>query len=193
MSSLTLDLLTSKSIGFMYYVGCISVWSLKSVKLRVLKILSGQYIPMSSLTFHLKINSGHVLFMLYRCTKFDWLIIYCFTSRWRISHLYGDVTITVEGLQNLGLCSALRAFFEQGEGSLSCHTCCDTGLRFFRSHPKDRPIQSPLTTRMGMRRIDSNPDPLGEQSLKFVKQRVLKILSGQYIHISSLTFDLKTN
>jgi hypothetical protein len=32
------------------------------------------------------------------------------------------------------------------EGSLSCHTCCDTGPQFFRSHPKDRPIQSPLTT-----------------------------------------------
>jgi hypothetical protein len=28
--------------------------------------------------------------------------------------LHGDVTITGEGLQNLGLCSALRAF-EQGE------------------------------------------------------------------------------
>jgi hypothetical protein len=28
-------------------------------------------------------------------------------------HLYGDVTIAGEGLQNLGLCSALRAF-EQG-------------------------------------------------------------------------------
>jgi hypothetical protein len=26
------------------------------------------------------------------------------------------------------------------EGSLSCHTCCDTGPRFFRSHPKDRPF-----------------------------------------------------
>jgi hypothetical protein len=33
--------------------------------------------------------------------------------RSRIFHLYGDVTITGEGLQNLGLCSALRAF-EQG-------------------------------------------------------------------------------
>ena len=32
------------------------------------------------------------------------------------------------------------------EGSLLCHTCCDTGPRFFRSHPKDRPIQSPFTT-----------------------------------------------
>jgi hypothetical protein len=41
------------------------------------------------------------------------LIIYCFTSRSRIFHLFGDVTIIGEGLQNVGLCSALRAF-EQG-------------------------------------------------------------------------------
>jgi hypothetical protein len=32
------------------------------------------------------------------------------------------------------------------EGSLSCHTCCGSGPPFFRSLPKDRPIQSPLTT-----------------------------------------------
>jgi hypothetical protein len=51
------------------------------------------------------------------------------------------------------------------EGSLSCHTYCDMGLRFFRSHPKDRPIQSPLTTRMGMRRTYSNSDPHGAHIL----------------------------
>jgi hypothetical protein len=53
-----------------------------------------------------------------RVSTAQWLsasaLIYCFTSRSRIFHLYGDVTITGEGLQNLGLCSALRAF-EQGE------------------------------------------------------------------------------
>jgi hypothetical protein len=54
--------------------------------------------------------------------KMDRLILYCFTSRSRVFHLYGDVTIVCEGLQNLGLCSALRTF-EQGGGSLSCHTC----------------------------------------------------------------------
>jgi hypothetical protein len=51
-----------------------------------------------------------------QCTKYkmiDWLIIYSFTSRSKFFHLYGDVTIAGEGLQNLGLCSALRAF-EQG-------------------------------------------------------------------------------
>jgi hypothetical protein len=43
----------------------------------------------------------------------NFIIIYGFTSRSRIFHLYGDVTITGEGLQNLVLCSALRVF-EQG-------------------------------------------------------------------------------
>jgi hypothetical protein len=41
------------------------------------------------------------------------LIIYGFTSHSRIFHLYGDLTIAGEELQNLGQCSALRAF-EQG-------------------------------------------------------------------------------
>jgi hypothetical protein len=59
-------------------------------------------------------------------------------------HLYGDVTIAGEGLQNLGLrvCSALKAFEQRG----IFITCRDTGPRSFRSHPKDCPIQSPLTT-----------------------------------------------
>jgi hypothetical protein len=39
--------------------------------------------------------------------------MYGFSSRSRIFHLNGDVTIAGEGLQNLELCSALRAF-EQG-------------------------------------------------------------------------------
>jgi hypothetical protein len=43
----------------------------------------------------------------------EWLIVYCFTSRSRIFHLYGDVTITGEGQQNLGPCLELKAF-EQG-------------------------------------------------------------------------------
>jgi hypothetical protein len=42
------------------------------------------------------------------------LIIYGFTSRSRIFHLYGDVTIAGEGLQNFGLCSALGAFEQEG-------------------------------------------------------------------------------
>jgi hypothetical protein len=59
------------------------------------------------------------------------------------------------------------------EGSLSCHTYCDTGPRFFRSHPKDHPIQSPLTTRMGMRRTYSNPDPHGMVYNMYFRDRVI--------------------
>jgi hypothetical protein len=44
----------------------------------------------------------------------DWLINYGLLYCSRIVHLYGDVTTTVEGLQNLGLCSALRAFKQGG-------------------------------------------------------------------------------
>jgi hypothetical protein len=44
----------------------------------------------------------------------DWLIINGFTSRLKVFHLYGDVTIAGEGLQNLGLCSALRVFAQGG-------------------------------------------------------------------------------
>jgi hypothetical protein len=73
----------------------------------------------------------------------------CFTSRSRIFQLYGDVITAGERL-HLGLFSALLAAFEQG-GFLPCHTCCDTGPRFFLFHPKDCAFQIlPLTTRKGL-------------------------------------------
>jgi hypothetical protein len=80
-----------------------------------------------------------VSIVLYFRLRADWLIIYCFTSR---SRFFFYLTITDQGLQNLGVCSVLL----NREGSLSCHTCYDTGPLFSRSDPKDRPIQSPLTT-----------------------------------------------
>jgi hypothetical protein len=42
------------------------------------------------------------------------LFIYCFTSRLRTFLLYRDVTITGEGLENLGLCPAIRTFEQRG-------------------------------------------------------------------------------
>jgi hypothetical protein len=71
----------------------------------VIKIVN----PNFTIKIYLHENTGTIPLIL----KSDWLIIYGFTSRSRIFHLYGDVTIASEGLQNLGLCSALRAF-EQG-------------------------------------------------------------------------------
>jgi hypothetical protein len=55
-----------------------------------------------------------------------------FTSRSWLFLWYWDVIIAREGLQTYDLrCS--------GQGSLSCHTCCDMGPRFMLSHPKGRP------------------------------------------------------
>jgi hypothetical protein len=54
------------------------------------------------------------------------------------------------------------------EGSLSCHTCCNTKPQFFWSHPKDRPIQSPFITHRGMWRTYSNPDPHGYQVYRYI-------------------------
>jgi hypothetical protein len=71
------------------------------------------------------------------------LIIYGFTSRSRIFHLYGDGTIADEGLQNLGLCSALRAF-QQREIFIVLHLLQHGASIYTRSHPMDRPIYSRL-------------------------------------------------
>jgi hypothetical protein len=63
VSSLTLDL----KIILEIISWCTSLQSLKSVKQRVLKILNTYYIHMSSSnlwSFHLKINDGHLLFMM---------------------------------------------------------------------------------------------------------------------------------
>jgi hypothetical protein len=63
----------------------------------------------SPITYH-SLDMTHVEFFK---SKFK-VIIYCFRSRSRIFHLYGDVTIAGEGLQNLGLFSVLRAFRKGG-------------------------------------------------------------------------------
>jgi hypothetical protein len=110
-----------------------------------------------------------------RILMIDWLIyiLYCFTSRSRIFHSYGDGTITSEGLQNLGLrvCSALRAF-EQGGIFVVPHLLWH-GTSFFRSHSNDCPIKSPLTTHKEMWGIYFNPDFHGSQEEK--RKTLLKI------------------
>jgi hypothetical protein len=85
----------------------------------------------------------------------DWLINYCFTSCSRIVHWYGDVTIAGEGLQNLGLCSSLRAF-EQGGIFIVPHLLWHRTSVF--QVPSEEP---PVSSYEGMRRTFSNPDPHG--------------------------------
>ena len=69
-----------------------------------------------------------------------WLIVYCLSSHSRIFHSYGDVTITGERLQILTYTRRLRPL--SSEGSLACHTCCDTGHPFLRSSPRTRDIHT---------------------------------------------------
>jgi hypothetical protein len=98
--------------------------------------------------------------ILTRLRRVDWLIdrliIYSFTSRSRIVHLYGNVTIAGEGLQNLGLCSALRVL-EQG-GIFIVPNLMWQGASVFPVSSEGPPPHSPLRTRKGMWRIYSNPD-----------------------------------
>jgi hypothetical protein len=91
-------------------------------------------------------------------TNLLWALLY-FTTRSRIFHLYGDVTIASEWLQNLGLCSVFRAF-EQGGIFIVSHLLIHRALVFPVSS-EECPIQSPLTTHkgLGMWRIYSMADP----------------------------------
>jgi hypothetical protein len=59
----------------------------------------------------------------------------CFESHKQFFSYLVTVTITGDGAANLDPCLALTAF--SSEGSLTCHTYCDTGPPFLRSHPKD--------------------------------------------------------
>jgi hypothetical protein len=83
------------------------------------------------------------------------LIVYCFTSRSRIVHSYGDVTIAGEGA------AKFRPILGAQGLSAGRDLYRDSEPWFFRSHPKDRPIQWPLTTHKGVWRTYSNPDPHG--------------------------------
>ena len=74
------------------------------------------------------------LIFLYRLI--DWLIVYWFTSCLRRFHSNRDVTDVNTGLQSVCL-FARRWRSLNREGSLSCHTQCDTRPRFTSSRPKD--------------------------------------------------------
>jgi hypothetical protein len=53
------------------------------------------------------------IFLNMEIQSIDWLIICCFMSRSRIFHLYGDVTIAAEGLQNLVFWTIQECFIDK--------------------------------------------------------------------------------
>ena len=60
--------------------------------------------------------------------NFGFCLVWSLSSHSRIFHSYGDVTIAGEGLQILSY--AQHSWPLSSEGSLTCHTHCDTGLSF---------------------------------------------------------------
>jgi hypothetical protein len=88
------------------------------------------------------------------------MIIYGFTSRWWIFHLYEDVTIADGGLQNLGPCSAFRALEQWGIFIVSHHLLWH-GTSVFPVSSEGPPHLVAFTTHMRMWSVYSNPDPHG--------------------------------
>jgi hypothetical protein len=68
------------------------------------------------------------------------------------------------------------------EGSLLCHTCCDTEPRFSQPHLKDQLIQLSLMTHKGMWRIYSNPDPHESMTPLKMKKKIYTYVKN-YIYI----------
>ena len=69
------------------------------------------------------------------------LFVYSFFPNSRIFHSFGDVTITGEGLQYLTY--ARHSWPLSSEGSLACHTYCDTWHPFIMIISED-PLHSHL-------------------------------------------------
>ena len=73
----------------------------------------------------------------------DWLIEYCFSSRWYIEALILPVNVCK-------IMSFVRRLWPANRyGYSPCHFCYDTDLRFLRSQSKGHPITSPCTTSKG--------------------------------------------
>ena len=70
---------------------------------------------------------------------FDCMFVWGLSFHSRIFHSYGDITIASEGLQILTY--ARHSWPLSSEGSLACHTYCDTGhiIPFIMVISEDRP------------------------------------------------------
>ena len=74
-------------------------------------------------------NTFHVYFICQLCSfLFVYLFIWGLSSHLRIFHSYGDVTNSGEGLHILSY--ARHSWPLSSEGSVACHTHCDTGHPF---------------------------------------------------------------
>ena len=90
------------------------------------------------------------------------LILWSLSSHSRIFHSYVDITIAGEGLQILTY--ARLSWSLSSEGSLTCHTYCDTGLPFIMVISEDPWHSHRIAGRLAVlttqvcRDLGSNPD-----------------------------------
>ena len=87
---------------------------------------------------------AYILHMFFVC-----LFVYLgLSSHLRIFHSYGDVTIAGEGLQILTY--ARHSWPLSSEGSLTCHTYCDTGHPFIMVISDDPWYSQPIAERLAV-------------------------------------------
>jgi hypothetical protein len=104
------------------------------------------------------------------------LIIYSHTSNF--FNYLAPVTITGKGAANLDLFLALMTY--SSESPFTCHTCCDTGSRYIRSHPRDRyPHPSVYTV------SSEGPASASHSGIQTCDVRIIRSLRLRYNHCTT--------
>ena len=129
------------------------------------------------------------------CLGFVCLFVLGLSSHSRILHYYGDVTIAREGLQTLTYTPhSLRL---SSEGSLTCHTYCDTGLPF-KMVMFEEPWHSGIEPRSPA--CEANALPIrqfgGWKTTKIIKYLIINypwmtLLSWELVHSENYPFTLR--
>jgi hypothetical protein len=128
-----------------------------------------KYFILTNLTVNINPNFNHTNVRRNIHLKMDWLI------DWLLDYLRFYVPLKnisliwrrhhcCEGLQNLGLCSTLKAF-EHG-GIFFVPHLLRHGASVFLVSSEGSPIQSSITTHKGIWRTYSNPDPHGSVKIE---------------------------
>ena len=85
-----------------------------------------------------------------------------------------------------------RLLFGTSDGSLSCHTCCDTGPRFKRSHPKnqitlitfyDKPVELWAYSNLYMCKSNVQNDRVSKSRLSTVTLGCSTLTRGHGTHL----------
>jgi hypothetical protein len=102
----------------------------------------------------------------------NWLIIYRITSQSRIVHLYGDITIAGEGLQNLGLITLGAQGLWAGRNLYCATPALKRNLDFPGLIRRTAPFRRLLrhTRWCGGWSINSNPDPHRARDIQTLKR-----------------------